>query len=674
MSKDIIKAIIGEKNFEHVKYARKIYKKNDFENKKNIIECYRNTMIIKKEINKGVQIKRLCEKLDIGEVNLNSRFYYYIDEFKQLYNQNIVIANFAIDYDKVLKCSLSEYKNLFVDSDDEFSKNELETINGIEILINRTIKKIGDHQVKKEIIDSLNGIMDRKANGFRDALQRILFFNQIMWQTGHVLNGLGRLDLILEKYYENDIASNIMSKKDAAELINDFLVNIHRFYKFKSNSLIGDTGQVIILGGKHNERGYICNDLTYLFIDAIKQLNYPDPKILLRVSEKMPRKLMEKALECIQTGLGCPLLANDDIIVNRLIDFGIKEDDAYNYGTSACWEPIIIGKSISQNNVFTLNLLQPLEKIFEEDRNLEELDSTDKIIKKYKDFLKDEIEMIGEKINNLKFEKNPILSLFIDDAVKRKKDVSMGGAVYNNYGILTVGMANTINSILNIEDFVFKTKKIDLNTFNEKRKRNYSEEQDLIKELKNNKRKYGVDREDVINLTNDIFVYISNILKDISKKYDKCIKIGLSSPAYIDQGKLTNASFDGRKNGEPLSVHISSDNSNAYTELIQFASKIDYNENRINGNVIDFLVTPNIIQDNFEKFVDFLLLSIKNGFYEMQLNVVSSDMLIEAKKYPDKFPNLIVRVWGFSAYFNDLPQDYKNYLIERALKNEGKNY
>ena len=66
--------------------------------------------------------------------------------------------------------------------------------------------------------------------------------------------------------------------------------------------------------------------------------------------------------------------------------------------------------------------------------------------------------------------------------------------------------------------------------------------------------------------------------------------------------------------------------------------------------------------------------SIKVGFFEMQMNVISSEKLLEARKNPEKFPNLIVRVWGFSAYFNDLPESYKDLLIERALKNEGKNY
>ena len=119
-------------------------------------------------------------------------------------------------------------------------------------------------------------------------------------------------------------------------------------------------------------------------------------------------------------------------------------------------------------------------------------------------------------------------------------------------------------------------------------------------------------------------------------------------------------------------IHISADLNNDYTELMRFASKIDYEGCKFNGNVVDLMVSPNFIKNNFEKFTDYILLSIKLGFYQMQMNVVDSKTLIEAKAHPELHTNLIVRVWGFSSYFNDLPLSYKDLLIERALKNERK--
>ena len=82
------------------------------------------------------------------------------------------------------------------------------------------------------------------------------------------------------------------------------------------------------------------------------------------------------------------------------------------------------------------------------------------------------------------------------------------------------------------------------------------------------------------------------------------------------------------------------------------------------------MVSPDFIEKNFNKFVDFLKMSLNMGVFQMQLNVVSSKILIDAQKHPDRYPNLIVRVWGFSSYFNDLPREYQNMLIKRAYENE----
>lgn len=85
------------------------------------------------------------------------------------------------------------------------------------------------------------------------------------------------------------------------------------------------------------------------------------------------------------------------------------------------------------------------------------------------------------------------------------------------------------------------------------------------------------------------------------------------------------------------------------------------------------MVSSDFIKKNFDKFIDFIEISLNMGVFQMQLNVVDSKTLIDAQKHPEKYSNLIVRVWGFSSYFNDLPVEYQNVLIKRALENEGKN-
>jgi formate C-acetyltransferase len=146
----------------------------------------------------------------------------------------------------------------------------------------------------------------------------------------------------------------------------------------------------------------------------------------------------------------------------------------------------------------------------------------------------------------------------------------------------------------------------------------------------------------------------------------------MSAPTYIDAAIGSLASFDGRKAGEPYQVHISNDGAASYTEVINFASALDYDGNRFNGNVVDLMINPTFMMENEEKFRCLIIGAITQGFFQMQANVVSSAILIDAVKHPENHKGLIVRVWGFSAYFSDLPDTYKQVLIHRALVNEGK--
>ncbi len=268
------------------------------------------------------------------------------------------------------------------------------------------------------------------------------------------------------------------------------------------------------------------------------------------------------------------------------------------------------------------------------------------------------------------FQYDPLLSVFMNDCYENKKDVSWGGARYHHIGITSVAMGNLVNSLLNIKEYVFDRKLYTLYDVKECVIQNYEGNETLWKELKAKTSRYGTDDEEVIVLVNEITSCVSNELEAYRSYLGGKIKVGLSGAAYMDAARGFGASFDGRKAGDAFTVHISNEDNNGFTEIVNFASQMEYSTARFNGNVIDFMVSPDFIHNNWDKFMDFLMLSIKKGFFEMQMNVVSSKTLIEARRKPEQFPNLIVRVWGFSAYFKDLPEDYKDVLIERALNNE----
>ena len=197
--------------------------------------------------------------------------------------------------------------------------------------------------------------------------------------------------------------------------------------------------------------------------------------------------MWNKSLECLLSGVQYPLFSNDEVIIPALIEFGYSKEDAFDYGTSACWEPFIPGKSLDQNNLSSLNLLIPISETIKQISQQKEI-----IIKNFNDFLslynknlKIYIENEVKQLNKINFEPSPLLSLLTDDCLGNLKDISEGGAKYNNYGVLLVGVGNTINAILNIKRIVFKEEEYSFSELSKIIKNNFYESEILLENLRN---------------------------------------------------------------------------------------------------------------------------------------------------------------------------------------------
>jgi formate C-acetyltransferase len=607
--------------------------------------------------------RKLLAKAVIRD-NATSPFFYSLDEKICVVSSKTVIGNLTPDYTPLLEHSIGSLLQ-------KTEPNKItETWKNVQSYHARCVQYLEstDSQYKNKKINHLKRIITHKAETFYEALQRILFANQLIWQEGHCLIGLGRLDKTLYPYYQWDLEKGLIHKEEAVNLIKAFLLILHDTYRYKSSSHLGDTGQIIILGGFDGER-YLCNDLTFLFIQALKELQIPDPKLLVRAHRLMPNELLEESVKCIQTGIGSPLFANDEVIIPALIDFGYEEKDVFDYGVSACWEPLIIGKSSDANNICSLNYMKPMREVLFADRGV--IESYYIFLERYKEQLAVHIKETIGKAGLVTWEKAPLLSLFIENCPQTGLDIADSGAKYNNYGFTTAGLANAVNSLLNIQKYVFELKILDLSELRTILSQNYADHEDIQNLFKNEMVRYGIDDPSVLSLTNDITRFTSELIgKYTPPDMKRRIKFGLSSPSYISESYNMPATPDGRNKNAPFAVHISNDKAADFTGILQFAAKLDYSGNRFNGNVIDIIVSPHFIENNFAQFVSMLYASFIAGIFEMQFNVVSSGALIHAKENPEAFPNLIVRVWGFSAYFSDLPEEYKDALIRRTLEHE----
>lgn len=581
------------------------------------------------------QIEKILNKAKL-DTQCPYGFFYSIDDTIVPFTYHLRVDNMPFDYSVILK----------------FSLNELRSRNPqlIDLLISY-IRKVTNQIQIEEIKYRMLGMIDEHPLTLKDALQRILFWNQLLWQTGHKLIGLSRLDKLLETF---NLDENVLS---------DFLKVLHLHYNFKSSAMVGDTGQIIILGGLETDGSYFENAYTRAFINVLKVLNLPDPKILLRVSSKMPEELLCLACTCIATGCGSPLLSNDDVVIPALKEFGY-EDDAYNYAVSACWEPLIIGESLEQNNLYDIEFGAVFGEMLQ--NNSDTIDSFEALLMQYKKALKAHLDSLCQKMDGVSFEENPIMSIATKGCCERHLDISQGGAKYNNFGLLSVGLASAVDSLLNIKYFVYDSHTYTYNQVREAIIHNYEGYQKLKDDFSQKIDGYGTYNSSAIELTNEITEYTSRVLSSYRNRFGGKVKFGLSSPAYVNGGQRAPATADGRSAGEPFATHISRSKPQPLTDIIEFAGGLHYEGNKSNGNVVDMIVQPSILTDNFNQFVMFVKAAISVGFFQIQFNVLTYEQLVDAKLNPEKYPNLIVRVWGFSAYFNDLPEAYKDVLIARA--------
>lgn len=569
------------------------------------------------------------------------------------------LASITPDYATILKSDLKKIAYSFSSYNSEFYKSQEEIISAIEVKAKLIADAKYSNERYKQLALKIPDLLHRDCISLDEALQKLLFYNALFWQARHYHNGLGRLDMVLYPYYKHDIDNGVLSEEKVKSLLTNFCLVLGNQTIFKSLSIIGDTGQYILLGGIDQDGKLIDNELTRLFLEIFTELKVPDPKLIIRVNEHTSDETWKAALRCVMNGCGSPLFMNESLVMENMVKFRYDKEDVWNFGTSACWEPLIIGKSSDQNNPFASMLACSAlnDALF----SGKEYSTFDDLLADVKKGLAKEAK---DKIKDIEYDYSPLMSLFMPECIEKGKDFSHKGSKYMYQGAQLLGFPNLVNSLLNIKEFVYDKKLISLADCREVIQHNYIGHEDL-RQLFLNNGKFGKTDKDVVSLSECLIESLSNDIKSITAN-GNAVKFGLSSPNYITQSKEFGATLDGRRAGEPFAVHISPISSSIdISEVLQFAGMLQYPANCLNGNVVDFIL-PSAYQKQLDKFVGILKSAFSNGVFQLQLNVLDKKTLVDAKLHPEKYPTLVVRVWGFSAYFNDLPEEYKDNLIARA--------
>ncbi len=503
----------------------------------------------------------------------------------------------------------------------------------------------------------------------------------------------GRLDQHLLPFYRQGLADGTLTREIAEELLQSFWI---KFNNHPAPPKIGVTAQesntytdfcLINLGGVKSDGSDAVNELTFLILGVIEEMRLLQPSSMVQISKKNPDHFIHRTLDITKTGFGQPSFFNTDAIVQELMRQGKSVEDARNGGASGCveagafgTEAYILSGYFNIPKVLEITLHNGFDprtrkQLGPETGNPEDFTTFEELITAFEKQLQ---HFTGIKIrgNNLihKIFANhmpvPFLSLLIDDCIANGTDYNAGGARYNTTYIQGVGLGSITDALTALKYHVFERKTMTMKGFLKALENNFADFEEFRAGLVFDTPKYGNDDDAADDQARRVFELYYNCINGIPTSIGGAHRINLlPTTCHVYFGSVTGALPDGRKAGAPLSEGISpvqGADTHGPTAVLKSAAKIDHV--RTGGTLLNQKFTPSFFED--EEAIRKLTALIRGYFrmdgHHIQFNVVSAETLRDAQKHPEKHRDLIVRVAGYSDYFNDLGEDLQNEIIART--------
>lgn len=626
---------------------------------------------------------------------------------------NLGLINYKERTEKKLKeLDLTDYRNL---NKSYFYRAILIVLDAVAVFAKRyadlaleLAEKESDVNRKEELLEMsriLNKVPYYPAETFHEAVQSLWIIHLVLQieSNGHSLS-YGRMDQYLNPFYEKDLKLGKITEDSATELLTNlwlktFTINKIRSWSHTRFSAGSPLYQNVTVGGQTVDKKDAVNPLSYLILKSVAQTKLPQPNLTVRYHRGLSDDFMKECIEVVRLGFGMPAFNSDEVIIPSFIEKGVDEKDAYNYSAIGCVEVAVPGKwgyrctGMSFLN-FPKSLLIALNdgvdpesgtKLCEGVGHFKDMTTFDEVMKAWDKIIREftRHSVIIDSCADLAIEEvtaDVLCSALTDDCIERGLNLKEGGAVYDFISDLQVGIANLGDSLAAIKKCVFEDKSFTAAELWDSLINNFEgEEGKRIQDiLLNDAPKYGNDDDYIDLLLREAYeIYIDEIKKYKNTRYGRgpiggCYYAGTSSiSANVPQGAGTLATPDGRKAGEPLAEGCSPSHAmdkNGPTAVFKSVSKLPTHD--ITGGVLlNQKVTPQMLSKESDR--EKLILLIRTFFnrlegFHVQYNVVSRDTLLDAQKHPEEHRDLIVRVAGYSAFFNVLSKQTQDDIIERT--------
>ncbi len=544
-----------------------------------------------------------------------------------------------------------------------------------------------------EMIAICQRVPEHAPRNFHEALQHYWFIHLGVITELNPWDSFcpGRLDQNLYPFYREGLGKGILTKERARELLQAFWI---KFNNHPSPPKMGVTAKesntytdfsLINLGGLKEDGSDAVNELSFLLLDVIEEMRLLQPSSMVQISKKNPDSFIKRALQITKTGFGQPSIFNTDVIIQQLLSQGKSLTDARNGGASGCVETGAFGtEAYTLSGYFNLNKV--LEITIHKGINPETGKFTGLPIEKdpddpetfYKNFEKQLQHFIDIKIkgNNIieelyaKYLPVPFLSLIVDDCITNAGDYNAGGARYNTSYIQGVGLGSITDNFSAIRKWVFDEKLMSMEKLRDVLVKNFTGHEELHHNLIHDTPQWGNNDDKADRFAVDVFNSFYNAVNGRPTYRGGVFRINmLPTTCHVYFGERIGAMPDGRLAGEPLSEGISPVQGcdvKGPTAVILSAAKIDHI--KTGGTLLNQKFAPEFFRNDeaVQKLCDFIRTYFRLKGHHIQFNVINAETLKHAQKHPEKHRDLIVRVAGYSDYFNDLGESLQNEIIRRT--------
>lgn len=563
------------------------------------------------------------------------------------------LSNLSPNYEKAIRRGLLALR----EEADEYGMRMIDAIFALSDRYCQEAEKLG----KTEIVEALSHIPRQGARSFFEALQffRIIHFS--LWLEGNYHVTVGRFDQYMYPYLKADMEKGIYTEETALELLEDFFISFNKDSDLYVGVQQGDNGQSMVLGGTDDEVEERFNPLSALCLRASRELMLIDPKINLRVGRDTPIEVFELGSELTRAGLGFPQYSNDDVVIDGLLKLGYEPEDARNYVVAACWEFIIPYNGADVANIGALSFPKVIDKCLHED--LCGSETFEDFMEAVRKNIVYECDQICDKIKDIWFVPSPFMNVMMDGGIYE-------GGKYNNFGLHGTGIATAVDSLAAIQKYVYEEKSVSREELILAVDTNFENSPTLLARLRNEAPKLGHNEETTNVLLERLLGMFSDALEGRVNCRGGKYRAGTGTAMYyLWHANELGASPDGRKKGEPFGTNFSpsllTKNKGPFSVIKSF-SRPDLTRT-INGGplTLEFAASMFHGEEDVKKIAALVKAFIAMGGHQLQLNAVNTEKMKDAQLHPEKYRQLVVRIWGWSAYFVELDKDFQNHVIMR---------